>query len=154
MPFHVSSVKSTVARYVTSLSIFLGRGSGSDTDPMVYKECRYVPRGRTLPGWNAYPKPYFDPGYESYTIVCYCEDCDKKFEAELPRFLEEFCNCDQYRRLICLPCRKMEIKEDNDYRATRSKSTHDGYPYSEDDQGCWLGVTQSWRAVSIFYVST
>jgi len=107
-----------------------------------------MPRVRDLPGWKAYRRPHFDPAWESHTIICYCKECDEKVERELPSSLEEFCNCDQYTRWVCLPCKEKENKEDEDYFLTRTKLQHENNFFSDENEGKWLGDNSGIRAVS------
>ncbi|KAH8586043.1 hypothetical protein B0O99DRAFT_529451 [Bisporella sp. PMI_857] len=110
----------------------------------VCEECRYVPRVRDLPGWKACRRPHFDPAWESHTVICYCTECDRNVDRELPLFLNEYCDCDQYTRWICLPCKEKEDKADVDYYSTRTK----GQLEFEGDleEGMWLHDHQQLRA--------
>ena len=111
-----------------------------------------MPRVRDLPGWKAYPRPHFNPTWESHTIVCYCKKCDEKVDRELPLSLEEFCNCDQYIRWICLPCREKENREDKEYYLTRTKLVNENNYFSNEDEGRWIGDHSSVRAVSTLFL--
>jgi len=111
-----------------------------------------MPRVRDLPGFKAYRRPHFDPAWESHTVVCYCKECDEKVERELPLSLEEFCDCDQYIRWICLPCKEKENREDKDYYLKRTKLENESNFLSDEDEGRRLGDHSGVRAVSTLFL--
>ncbi|EPE32258.1 hypothetical protein GLAREA_07391 [Glarea lozoyensis ATCC 20868] len=51
----------------------------------------------------------------------FCAACDLKVENDLPLSLSEFCDCDQYRRWICFPCKVKENCVEAKYIETRTK---------------------------------
>lgn len=57
----------------------------------------------------------------NYSIIGYCAPCDEKIQRDLPPCLSERCDCDQYKRWICLPCKMDEDRLDERYFATRTR---------------------------------
>jgi hypothetical protein len=106
-----------------------------------------MPRVRDGQGMNSRRRPHLDPAYQSHDIICYCATCDEEVEKELPLRLEEFCDCDQYTRWVCLPCKKKEEVEDLQYYRTSTKWEWEVAGPDEDTK--WLGDHQHMRAVSI-----
>lgn len=95
----------------------------------VCEECRYVPRIRNEDneGYDARELPYCDASDQSHYLECYCPPCDEKMEQDLPLRLSHFCDCNQYTRWICYPCRQKEAEESADYYAD-----HTTLYYGED----------------------
>ncbi|KAH7418522.1 hypothetical protein BKA64DRAFT_590562 [Cadophora sp. MPI-SDFR-AT-0126] len=87
----------------------------------VCEECRYVPRVRDLRFYRSSRRPHHDPTLMCHDIICYCDECDKQVEHDLPLSLSAYCDCDQYTRWICLPCRTQEYNADLEYLNTRTK---------------------------------
>jgi hypothetical protein len=63
-------------------------------------------------------------------------------ERDLPLRLSEYCDCDQYTRWICLPCKVAEDKEDRNYYKTRTELEY------YDEPGLNLTDHQHSRAVN------
>lgn len=109
-----------------------------------------MPRVRDTPGWLSRRRPHLDPAYQSHTIICYCTTCDENVERDLPQRLSEYCDCDQYTRWICLPCKIKEDQPETHYYKTRTKLEWlwDDADPSEHQEGMWLHDHQEERAVS------
>jgi len=111
-----------------------------------------MPRVRDTVGWHSRRRPHLDPAMQSHDIICYCAACDEKVERDLPLRLSEYCDCDQYTRWICLPCKVKENKEDRNYYKTSTKWE---WEWETDDhqrdwaENMWLGDHQHDRAVSV-----
>ncbi len=118
-----------------------------------YQECRYMPRVRDRP--NSYRRPHLDPTRKNHTLICYCATCDQEVEQSLPLRLSEYCDCDQYTRWICLPCRVKELDEEEYYYRTRTKgeledltNEDDAILYLFNQEIVWHFGHQQDRAVS------
>jgi len=80
-----------------------------------------MPRVRDTPRFRSRRKPYVDEAYQSHDVICYCHTCDEKVERSLSLSLSKYCDCDQYTRWICVPCKVKEEQEDAEYYETRTK---------------------------------
>jgi len=96
-------------------------------------------------------RPHLEDSYAIHAIRCYCKICDEDVERSLPLRLQDFCDCNQYTRWICLKCKTDEEVLDAIYRKTRTKGEW-VYPTEGDDgvrdNGMWLTDHQEDRAVS------
>ncbi|SPJ78305.1 uncharacterized protein FTOL_06694 [Fusarium torulosum] len=82
-------------------------------DINICEECRCYPRAAPA---TAYPnrRPHLRGSYQLDNIMCLCDDCDAKTETELEgKFISERCDCDIYKRWICVGC------DDEERQATR-----------------------------------
>jgi hypothetical protein len=108
-----------------------------------------MPRVRDGHPYRSRRRPHINPSCESHALICYCHSCDEKVERDLPFRLSEYCDCDQYTRWICLPCKVKEDQPEGHYYRTRTKS---GFEYDkkglQHDDGMWLDDHQDVRAVS------
>ncbi|KAI6092124.1 hypothetical protein F4821DRAFT_224952 [Hypoxylon rubiginosum] len=74
----------------------------------VCEECREYPRPPARPLYND-RRPHLNWNGLSENVFCLCAPCDTKLEVQLRgRFLNELCDCDRYRRWICLKCVREE----------------------------------------------
>lgn len=105
-----------------------------------------MPRVRDTPYMRSRRRPHLDPTHKSHTVFCYCTACDEKVESSLPVRLSKMCDCDQYTRWICLPCKVAEEVPITEYYRSKTKSTY-GYEFTEFD-GMWLEDDQHETAVS------
>ncbi|EPE28059.1 hypothetical protein GLAREA_04850 [Glarea lozoyensis ATCC 20868] len=74
----------------------------------VCEECRFVPRVREPALYSSDPEPQRNAAGMVRNLICYCPACDEHAEAGLDFSLSKVCDCDQYKRWICLPCKTME----------------------------------------------
>ncbi|KAM0206617.1 hypothetical protein ACHAPA_004343 [Fusarium lateritium] len=82
-------------------------------DVNICEECRCYPRAAPA---AVYPnrRPHLRGNYQLDNIMCLCDDCDAKTEKELGgKFVSERCDCDIYKRWICVGC------SDEERQATR-----------------------------------
>jgi hypothetical protein len=54
-------------------------------------------------------EPHIDRAACVSNIVVYCNVCDESAELALPPQLSRLCDCNQYKRWICLPCSNKEL---------------------------------------------
>lgn len=101
----------------------------------VCEECRYVPRVRDTPSYRSRRKPHHIPYPRPISIICFCAACDVEVERNLSLSLSEYCDCDQYTRWICLPCKVKEDQENRDYFQTRTKWYREWT--SDLEEGMW-----------------
>ncbi len=94
-----------------------------------------MPRVRDAPDGRSRRRPHNGPVRESAGLVFYCASCDKKTKQSLPSRLSEFCDCDQYTRWICFPCRVKEEEWDEKYFKTRSVYDEDVFGLGVDVEG-------------------
>jgi hypothetical protein len=91
-----------------------------------------------------------------WNIMGFCAACDLKVEDSLPLSLSEFCDCDQYTRWICLPCKVKEDCMERKYLQTRTKAApgdrHDAQ-LAEIYEGLWQSEVLDITGVRILYVS-
>ena len=102
-----------------------------------------------MPYYQSRRRPHLEPARQSHNIVCYCKPCDDNVERDLPLRLSEYCDCDQYTRWICLPCKFKEDQPNGYYYSTRTKLVWywtDLNP--EEAEGMWITDHQEERAVS------
>jgi hypothetical protein len=109
-----------------------------------------MPRVRNDPWFNSRRRPHLDGVRSNGLVICYCADCDKNVEADLPLRLSEYCDCDQYRRWICQPCKVDEDKPAGLYIRTRTKEDWEWLDDWDGDRNeiKWLFDHQNRRAVS------
>ncbi|KUJ10857.1 uncharacterized protein LY89DRAFT_723404 [Mollisia scopiformis] len=103
----------------------------------VCEECRFVPRVKFMPNERGRQKQHFafTPYPITTYVMCFCTACDEKVERGLPFSLSEYCDCDQYKRWICLPCKVKEEQMNIEYLKTRTKvMPGDGSP----EEGTWF----------------
>lgn len=100
----------------------------------VCEECRYVPRVRNPDneGYEAREILYYDESDQNYYLLCYCAACDERIEQSLPPRLSRFCDCNQYTRWICYPCRQKEDEESREYYASHTRLYSGGDDYDSD----------------------
>ena len=112
------------------------------------KECRYVPRSRDGVWDRSRRRPHWDTTGSTRAIIAYCSPCDENIERDLPTRLSEFCDCDQYKRWICLPCKIKEDQPEEHYFNTRTKEVWE--PFEPDiELGLVLDCHVAHRAVSL-----
>jgi hypothetical protein len=75
-----------------------------------------------MPNWYSHQKPQFRPCRTYQNVIGFCAACEIKVENDLPPSLSEYCDCDQYTRWICLPCKFREERENREYVVTRTKA--------------------------------
>jgi hypothetical protein len=123
----------------------------------VCEECRYVPRVRDTATYASSRRPHLDAAYQSHTILCYCNDCDAEVEKGVVAkgYLSEVCDCDAYKRWICLKCKGKEWEEDGWYYTNwtrgdweQNSKTQPGGTTEGYYDGMVLGDHQHYRAVS------
>lgn len=107
-----------------------------------------MPRVQDIPNYMSRRRPHLNLAEGTIVITCYCYSCDDKIEQSLPTRLSEFCNCDQYVRWICLPCKVKEDKPEEHYITTRTKVE---WGIDEQGSGMQLYDHQSYRAVRNLY---
>jgi hypothetical protein len=84
-------------------------------DINICEECRYYPRAAPA---TAYPnrRPRLRGSYQLDNIMCLCDDCDAETEKELEgMFISERCDCDIYKRWICVGCDEKERQATRKY---------------------------------------
>ncbi|OTB02981.1 hypothetical protein M426DRAFT_322210 [Hypoxylon sp. CI-4A] len=96
------------------------------------EECRVCPRVMPKPG---YPnrRPHLNGPWQNENLMCLCDACDAKQEDQVRgKFLNELCDCDYYRRWICMKCAKEEKKwTDEYYKNNTIPETHQYERYEE-----------------------
>ncbi len=122
--------------------LFIGK---EYADHYIIQECRYVPRVRDDPCDHSRRRPHHDPSLQSRAVICYCTTCDEDIERDLPFRLSEYCDCDQYSRWICLPCKIKEDEPEDHYYETRTTLDCN---IEDPEGGMFLFDNQSLRAVS------
>ena len=83
----------------------------------VCEECRFVPRVQEPTSyWTArFPWICLNNARQPCGMIYYCDECDAAVEARLNG---AFCNCDQYKRWVCLRCYHKEEAEQSWYLST------------------------------------
>jgi hypothetical protein len=107
-----------------------------------------MPRARDTSHYRSRRRPHLSPPGECHTIICYCPECDKDIERNLPLRLSEYCDCDQYTRWICISCKILEEKEDEYYLKTSTKDWWDPMNPENCEDGMVVADHQSDRSVS------
>ncbi|KAH6669519.1 hypothetical protein B0J14DRAFT_598878 [Halenospora varia] len=107
----------------------------------VCEECRYVPRVRDTPRMYSLPRQHHLAYPRPNNIIFFCAGCDVEVERNLPLSLSEYCDCDQYKRWICLPCKVKEDQIYSKYLETRAKGDRE---WAGDlEEGMWYhGVVE------------
>ncbi|KAJ0159733.1 hypothetical protein CTA2_9196 [Colletotrichum tanaceti] len=101
----------------------------------VCEECRYYLRaspGELEPDRRPHLRVWGSHCLEG--ILCLCDGCDARTEAELAgQFLNELCDCDSYRRWICTRCQKREVTDYCEYKKEHMLMEWD-FDYSWDSE--------------------
>jgi hypothetical protein len=75
-------------------------------------------------------------------IICHCDVCDEGVELGLPSRLSKLCDCDQYRRWICLPCSHKESRTWTNYleqgRVQERSGYEETFPQSSHEDSLWI----------------
>lgn len=105
------------------------------------EECRWVPRVRDMPNHQSESGAHVNTSAIISNIICYCEKCNESVERGLPIRISEFCDCDQYKRWICLPCSRKESQRWIKY--CKSGKIQGGFEYNQaplprNEEGIWL----------------
>jgi len=109
------------------------------------QECRYFPRVRDGPHERSRRHPHHLSSVEIRAIICYCAACDEELQCDLSPSLSEYCDCDQYTRWICLPCKTKEDQTDAQYLRACTKG---GWDLSHLEEGWNIHDHQWEQAVS------
>ncbi|KAF4452579.1 hypothetical protein F53441_4598 [Fusarium austroafricanum] len=91
----------------------------------ICEECRCYPRAAPP---NVYPnrRPHLRGSFELDNIMCLCEECDKKAQSEVEgQFLNDRCDCDIYKRWICVRCEDEERTTTRKYFEERTQMEWD-----------------------------
>lgn len=96
-------------------------------------------------------KPHSTPSAQVTNIIGFCASCDVKVEQDLPLRLPDYCDCDQYKRWICLCCKLKEDRANGEYFMTRTKYVSN--EYDNDDMkevlsGLWVNEPYDYIGVS------
>jgi hypothetical protein len=74
-----------------------------------------------MPRYRSSPRQHHLPYPMPHNLIGFCEACDFNVEHNLPLSLSYYCDCNQYKRWICLPCKGKEGYENREYYRTRTK---------------------------------
>jgi hypothetical protein len=97
-------------------------------------------------------RPHLEPAYQNHDLIVHCAPCDDKVEKALPLRLSEFCDCDQYMRWICHPCKAKEEKKSGAWYQSCTKSDF-GMSEEEAGEGLIMGDHQCSLYVSHDHLS-
>ena len=90
----------------------------------ICEECRYYPRERPE---DFVRRPHLNSCFQAANIFCLCPPCDSRLEQELQgQHLNELCDCDVYKRWICLKCHQQELKESHEYFKDHTEWEYEG----------------------------
>ncbi|KAI2620594.1 hypothetical protein GGR54DRAFT_601612 [Hypoxylon sp. NC1633] len=95
----------------------------------ICEECREYPRV-----FPKYPnrRPHLNGPWQNENLMCLCDACDTRLEEQLQgKFLNELCDCDRYRRWICLKCVREETRWTQEYYKRHTVREVDDYDHYE-----------------------
>ncbi|KAK3316890.1 hypothetical protein B0H66DRAFT_307172 [Apodospora peruviana] len=102
----------------------------------ICEECRHFPRLPTQNQQSHDRRPHLHYTGEKYNVMALCLACDNATEEQLRgNFLNELCDCDVFRRWMCLGCVNQERDEASEYhqKYTRHKAGNEDDDYDSDD---------------------
>src|SRR5690349_17336850 len=98
--------------------LYIHAGHRKPLPDSIYQECRFVPRVRDRPNGQSNRRPHLNVDCWNENLICYCSRCDEGVERGLPLRISKYCDCDQYKRWICLYCKKKEDDATKSYYDT------------------------------------